>query len=43
MWVRMEKVIAMVLHEAHERQVGETLDAPKQGPEGFYGSNAGPG
>jgi len=38
MWVRMEKIIAMVLHEeAHERQVEEAMEAPDEGPEGFYG------
>ena len=37
MWVRMEKIIAVVLHEAPERQqVGETMDALEEGPEGFY-------
>ena len=29
MWVRMEKIIAAVLHEAHERQVAEATDADK--------------
>ena len=37
-WVRMEKIIAMVLHEAYERQVGEAMDALEEGPEGFYKS-----
>jgi hypothetical protein len=36
MWVRMEKIIATVLHEAHERQVEEAMDALAEGPEGFY-------
>ena len=27
MWVRMEKTIATVLHEAHERQAEEAADA----------------
>ena len=39
MWVRMEKIIATVLHEAHERQVEESMDALEEGPEGFYGSS----
>ncbi len=26
MWVKMEKIVATVLHEAHERQVGEAMD-----------------
>jgi hypothetical protein len=38
MWVRMEKIVATVLHEAHERQVGETIDALEEEPEGFYKS-----
>ncbi len=38
MWVRMEKIIATVLREAHERQVGEATDALEEGPEGFYTS-----
>ena len=39
-WVRMEKVIATVLHEAHRRQVEEATDALAEGPESFYGSSA---
>ena len=39
-WVRMEKIIATVLHEAHRRQVEEAMDAIEEGPEKFYGSNA---
>ncbi len=39
MWVRMEKIIATVLHEAHERQVEEAMDALEEGPESFYGSD----
>ncbi len=39
MWVRMEKIIATVLHEAHERQVEEAMDALAEGPEGFYKSH----
>ncbi|MDP9474504.1 MAG: hypothetical protein M3R38_02190 [Actinomycetota bacterium] len=38
MWVRMEKIIATVLHEAHERQVEEAMDMLEEGPEGFYRS-----
>ncbi len=38
MWVRMEKIIAVVLREAHERQVEEAADALEEGPEGFYES-----
>jgi hypothetical protein len=38
MWVRMEKIVAMALHEAHERQVGEAMDALSKRPEGFYKS-----
>ena len=26
MWVRTKKVTAIVLHEAHERQVGQAMD-----------------
>jgi hypothetical protein len=40
-WVRMEKIIATVLHEAHERQVQEAMDALEEGPEGFYGCSLG--
>lgn len=39
MWVRMEKIIAAVLHEAYERQVKEAADALEEGPEGFYGTS----
>ena len=35
MWVRMEKIIATVLHEAHERQIEEAMEALGEGPEGF--------
>ena len=38
MWVRMEKIIATLLHEAHELQVEEARDAFAEGPEGFYES-----
>ncbi|MDP9477012.1 MAG: hypothetical protein M3R38_15225 [Actinomycetota bacterium] len=41
MRVRMEKIVAVVLHEAHERQVGEAMGALEEGPEGFYGSHLG--
>ena len=40
MWVRMEKILASVLHEAHRLQVGEAMDALGEGPESFYGSSA---
>ncbi len=41
MWVRMEKIIATILHEAHGRQVGEAADTLEEGPECFYGSSSG--
>ena len=34
----MEKIIAAVLREAHERQVEEALDALEKGPGDFYKS-----
>jgi hypothetical protein len=34
----MEKIVATVLHEAHERQVEEAMDALAEGPERFYRS-----
>ena len=37
-WVRMEKIIATVLHEAHEQQVKEATDALEEGPVSFYRS-----
>ena len=37
MWVRMEKIIAVVLHEAHRRRLEEAMEALGEGPEGFYG------
>ena len=40
MWVRMEKIIVTVLHEAHRLQVEEAMDALAEGPESFYGSSA---
>lgn len=33
----MEKILAVVLHEAYGRQVEETMDALSEGPESFYG------
>jgi hypothetical protein len=36
MVVRIEKVIATVLDEAHQRQVEETMNIPSKGPEEFY-------
>jgi len=36
--VRIERILVRVLHEAHERQTEETLDALVAGPEEFYGS-----
>ncbi len=36
--VRIEKIIATVLHEAHERQTEEVMDTLSEGPEGFYRS-----
>ncbi len=39
MWVRMEKIVATVLHEAHERQVGGATDVLEEGPEGFHRSS----
>ena len=37
MWVRMEKILAVVLHEAYNRQVEEAMDALSEGAESFYG------
>ena len=37
-WVRMEKIAAAVLNEAHEWQVEEATDALEEGPEVFYKS-----
>ena len=31
MWVRMEKIVATVLHEAHIRQVEEAITALEEG------------
>ena len=36
MAVRIEKIIAVVLHEAHERQTEEVMHTLSEGPEGFY-------
>ena len=41
MWVRMEKIIATVLHEAHRRQAEETMAGFSEGPERFYESDLG--
>jgi hypothetical protein len=38
MAVRIEKIICAVLHQAHERQVEETMDTLSEGSEGFYKS-----
>ena len=38
MAVRIEKILATVLHEAHRLQVEETMDTLAKGPEGFYKS-----
>jgi hypothetical protein len=38
MAVRTEKIIVTVLHEAHERQVEETMETLGEGPNGFYAS-----
>ena len=35
--VRVEKIICTVLHEAHERQIEETMATLSDGPDGFYG------
>jgi hypothetical protein len=36
MAMRIEKIIATVLDEAHKRQVEEGLDILSEGPEGLY-------
>jgi hypothetical protein len=36
MAVRIEKIVVTVLHEAHRRQVEETMEALSEGPERFY-------
>ncbi len=38
MAVRIEKILVTVLHEAHGRQVEETIETLGEGPEGFYKS-----
>ena len=38
MAVRIEKIICTVLHQAHKRQVEETMETPSEGPESFYKS-----
>jgi hypothetical protein len=38
MAVRIEKIIATVLQEAHERQIQEVTDTLSEGPEEFYKS-----
>ncbi len=37
MAVRIEKIIATVLKEAHKGQVEEVMETLSEGPEGFYG------
>ena len=37
MFVRMEKILVTVLHEVLKQQVGETMEALSEGPEGLYG------
>ncbi len=34
--MRIEKIIVTVLHEAHKRQVEETMKALEERPEGLY-------
>ena len=36
MAVRIEKIIATVLDEAHKRQVEEVMESLQEGPEGLY-------
>jgi hypothetical protein len=38
MAVRIERIIATVLDEAHEQQTEEVMDTLSEGPEGFYRS-----
>ncbi len=38
MAVRIEKIICVILHEAHERQVEEVIETLAEGPVGFCGS-----
>ena len=35
--MRIEKIIATVLHETHQQQVEEVMDTLAEGPERFYG------
>ena len=37
MAVRIETIVCTVLHEAHERQVEETMATLSERPDGFYG------
>jgi hypothetical protein len=37
MAVRIEKILCTVLHEAHGRQVKETMETLSEEPEGYYG------
>jgi len=32
----MEKILCIVLNEAHKQQIEETMDALSEGPESFY-------
>ena len=41
MAVRIEKIPVTALHEAHQRQVEETMETLGEGPEGFYESRLG--
>lgn len=36
MAVRIEKFVAAVVHQAHERQTQEVMDTLSEGPEGFF-------
>ena len=36
MAVRIKKIVASVLKEAHEKQVEEVMDIRTEGPEGLY-------
>ena len=36
MAVRIEKILATVLNEAHKQQTEEVMEALSEGPEGFY-------
>jgi hypothetical protein len=36
MAVRIEKILATVLHEARMQQIEKTMDTLTEGPEGFY-------